>query len=324
MSDQVNSMMENVRKLLALADSTKTTEGEATAAALKIQELVQTYGLDLALIEGSVPAKEVRGKGTVDRRAMFEYQQLLMKTIAENNFCFHDIRTVFVERKNRNSKQHFLVGRQLNIDVTLRMYDYLIDAMKRLCERGGFQEHKTRNLFYDGATERLTERLLEQRRDREEDERLKREEARRRGEQVNALVLADVYGTERDLNNDAINNYAPGTTAQRRMNAERMEAERRVREKELRDQGVEKTVAYYMSHGYEKEKAVGYAQSYYEKVEQAQRRQSARTSSHKGFTQGDREAYKRRSSVAFKAGNEAAKNIGLDTQIGNKKQGLLK
>ena len=309
-----DSMMEKVRKLMALADSKGATEAEASFAAAKIQELVQTYGLDMAQLEDK-GVSEVRGMGTVDRRAMFDYQQALMATIAKNNFCFHDIRTIYIARKNRNSKQHFLIGRQLNIQVTVNTYDYLIGTLKRLCEQANLQEHKTRNLFYDGATERLCKRLNDQRAFREAEELMRQSELRARGEGgTTAIALVDLYGSEADLNNDALNHYPPGTTAQRRHKKAADEAARKTREQELLDQGEDKIVAFYMSHGMDRPQAQTYANAYSTKVTKEARRQTRR-SSHRGFTQHDRKHWQRRSSAAFRAGEKAGDSIGIDTQI---------
>lgn len=321
--EDTEAMMAKVRKLLALADSTKTTEGEATAAALKIQELVQSYGLDLAAIEAANPdtLHGVREVGTVNRRAMFEWQQDLMRVLAENNFCHYDVRTIYVERKNRNSKQHFLVGRKLNIDIACQVYDYLISTMKRLCERQDYQHHATRTLFYEGASKRLVERLRDQRNAREMAERYEREQARRRGEQTNALVLADVYGTEADLNNDALNGYPIGTTANRRKAKEDKEAQRVLRQKEFEAKGIDTVVAFYMSHGYDQVKAADAANAYH----QAVRRQARRAHRHRGFTMGDHREQRRSRTTAYKAGLRAGDEIGLDDQVGHQKpKGYLK
>jgi hypothetical protein len=310
-------MMEKIRKLLALADSTKTTEAEATAAALKIQELVQTYGLDLAEIEAQNPGSQhgVRDMGTVNRRAMFDWQQDLMKTIAENNFCLCDVRTIYVEKKNRNSKQHFLVGRKLNIEITTRMYDYLIETMKRLCEEGNFIQHKTRTLFYEGASRRLTDRLKLQRRQREAEERRKQEEARRQGKQVNALVLTDVYGSEADMNNDILNGYPIGTTARKRAEKANKENARVAVEKGLIEKGIDRIMAFYLSHGCSHDLAVDYTQQYHAKVRKMERRAQRRNSDHRGFTMHEKKDYVRRNTDAYRAGLKAADDIGLDPQV---------
>jgi hypothetical protein len=309
------AMMEKIRKLLALADSTKTTEAEATAAALKIQELVQTYGLDLAQIEAQNQDSQhgVRDMGTVNRRAMFDWQQLLMETIATNNFCLCDVRVIYVEKKNRNSKQHFLVGRKLNIDITIQMYDYLIETMKRLCEQGGFIQHKTRTLFYEGCAKRLTDRLKQQRRQRELEEKRRKDEARNRGEQVNALVLTDVYGSEADMNNDILNGYAIGTTARERSQKVDREAKRHVLEEGFVKLGHEPILAFYLSHGLDMKTAKDYAKSYRAEVQKRARR--AQRQNHRGFTMHERKEHGRTRTEAYRAGLEAGSSIGLDPQV---------
>lgn len=316
MADNENqAMMEKIRKLLALADSTKTTEAEATAAALKIQELVQTYGLDLAEIELQNKDSQhgVRDMGTVGRRAMFDWQQELMTTIAQNNFCLCDVRVIYVEKKNRNSKQHFLVGRKLNIDVTVRLYDYLIETMRRLCESGGFIQHKTRTLFYEGASRRLTDRLKLQRKLREAEERRRQTEARAAGTYMNALMLTDVYGSEADMNNDKLNGYPIGTTARQRTEKINKEQARQVREQEFIEKGVDRIMAFYLSHGCTHELALSYTQAYHVEVRKRQRRQQRQR--HQGFTMHERKERGRANTEAYKAGMEAGDSIGLDPQV---------
>ncbi len=314
------TLMDKVRKLMALADSKSSTEAEAALAAAKVQELVQSYGLDLAQL-GDTAVSEVRGMGTVDRRAMFDYQQALMATIAKNNFCFHDVRVVYVERKNRNSKQHFLVGRQLNIQVTVNLYDYLIGTMKRLCEEHGYKDHSTRNLFYDGVTERLCTRLNDQRAFREAEELKRQSEARAAGTGGTALVLADVYGSEADLNNDAINGFPYGTTAARRAKREADEAARMQRQKQFIAEGHDNVVAFYLSHNYPLDRAKLLAANYEVKVVKEARRTRTRRSSHTGFTRHDRKLWERQASPAYRAGKKVGDSIGIDTQI-EKAEGL--
>jgi hypothetical protein len=190
--------------------------------------------------------------------------------------------------------------------------------MKRLCEQGGFIEHKTRNLFYEGATDRLVERLNMQRRFREAEELAAQSRARAEGNSKTAVALVDVYGSEADLNNDILNNYPYGTTANRRAEKQRKDQEQKDRYKVLVDGGEDTIIAFYMSHGYDRERSEGYAKAYEAQI--AQRTQRAargqqRRSNHRGFNRvNDREA-RRKNSDAYLAGEEAADSIGLDTQL---------
>jgi hypothetical protein len=198
------------------------------------------------------------------------------------------------------------------------MYDYLISTMKRLCEEGGYIQHASRNLFYEGVTDRLVQRLRLQRRIRERDEQRKKEEARARGEQINALVLTDVYGSEADLNNDALNGFAPGTTARARTEKITKEIARKELEAQFIAQGIDKIVAFYLSYGQNMERALESAAAYHHKVQREQRRVN-----HTGFTRHERRDHNRRSSSAYRAGARVGDEIGLDTQLTRKKQDLL-
>lgn len=315
-----NPIYGKIRKLLALSQNEGATEAEASAAALKVQELCQDYGLDLAQI-GDDPGKEGRREaGTIDRRAMYSWQQRLMSTLAECNFCLHDIRKEKIQRRTkvRNSKRHFLVGRKLNVDVVTSLYDYLVGAMKRFAEQDG---HSGSQLFMEGATSRLTDRLKTQKREREQEEARRRDEARARGEEVNALVVTDVYNSERDLNNDALNGFPAGTTAARREKHKTDVRAREEREAELIKSGMDSTVAYYVSHGYEKDRAealVTESKKNQMKRSKRQRRSSNRWGSGTtSFRRGSSKHAKKYSSPAFQSGMEAGDKISLNRQAGH-------
>ena len=329
-----NPIYSKIRKLLALSDSARnSSEAEAQAAALKVQELLQDYGLSMAQIESSQPetGPEKRENKIVERRAMYTWQQDLMAQLAKNNFCLHRIRTQRVEEYGKwyNSKRHQLVGRPLNVQVTLDTYDYLIEAMRRAAKDAGFdrsERSKAREntIFMEGATVRLTERLDEMRVQREEESR-KAEEARRAaGGTGNALILSDVYGTEADLNNDALCNFPLGTTAQKRRDREAKEAARVAKEKELIAQGVEAIEAFYLSHGYEANRAKELAADYNKRRATSARRSSGGTYRAYRYSEADYAHARKINSSAYKAGKSAGGSISLNTQVGASARPALK
>jgi hypothetical protein len=316
----MNPIFSKIQKLLALADASRnSSEAEAQAAALKVQELLQDHGLSMAELEAAGVNSEDDGrrKEVTDRRAIYGWQQSLMMQLAENNFCLHHVRSAKLTRPGFGerlfeTKAHVLVGRNLNVNSTVAVYDYLIEAITRATREQGF--HTTRgdaNAFAEGAVSRLVVRLAEQRRAREAEQ----ETARRAAPTgANALVLSEVYGSERDLNNDTLNGYPMGTTAARRREREEKEAARKVQEAELVANGVEQTEAFYLSHGYSAESAKANAANW--------NRQQNRRSRGRGWTSGwtkadEAQARKERSS-AYRAGRSAGNTIGLDTQVSKK------
>lgn len=317
-------MINKIRKLLALADSARnSSEAEAQAAALKVQEMLQDYGLSLAEVEaaGGKADDGNRDKITTDRRALYQWQQSLMARLAENNFCLWHLRTVEAHdgRKLRRSKRHVLVGRQLNIDVTLATYDYIATAVRRAAHEQGFDHannERDHHTFLDGAISRINERLRDKRREREQAEAEARAEAAKRGGQVNALVLTDVYGNEADLNNDVLNGFPAGTTAAKRRERQAAAEARTAREAELVAGGMDKTEAFYVSHGYSAEQAKSYAQQWNRRQARASRRSSTGRGWSRGWTQADERRAQRLDSDAYRAGRRTGDKVGLDTQVG--------
>jgi hypothetical protein len=321
-----NPVLAKISKLLALADSARgASEAEASLAAEHVQRLLQEHNLTLAQVEaasGNTPdASSSREKKVTASRAMYNWQRGLMATIADNNFCLHVVRKLSVGKKDGRRVRrpvHSLVGRTLNVQVTLQTYEYLYAAMKRLADEAGYtpKTFSDRMTFYDGAVSRLVERLVERRRQAEAESTA----APRPNGSGRELTLVDVYGSEADQNNDTLNNFPLGTTAtRRREQADRM-AKREAEEARLVAEGVEPTLAFYRSYGYSDELAVQYATKY--------NRRQARGRSGRGYsqrwTQGNDRHHEKINSAPYKAGRQAGADIGLDQQVGATTQRQIK
>lgn len=308
-----------IKKLMALADNARnSSEAEASAAAEKVQELLQEHGLSMAMVEdaggSSDSVLDQREKSQTDRRAMYAWQRSLMEALARNNFCFHTIRFIkeFNRGAERKSPKHFLIGRSINIQVTLATYDYISETIRNLAEQAGYASsaQKERGYFLEGSVSRLTERLAERREQAEQ-------ESKRKASAIpgTALVLSNVYGTEEDLNNDALNDFPAGTTAARRRDREEKAAARSKKEAELIAGGMEKTEAFYVSHGYPPARAQELANDWNKKQNRR------RTSSGRGWTRSwntasDRKHSQKVSSQAYGEGRKAGDRVGLDSQVG--------
>lgn len=327
MTTATNPVYARIQKLLALADSARnSSEAEAASAAAKVQDLLQEYGLTLAQVEaegGSTDQGGGRGTVTTDRRALYRWQRDLMAALAENNFCLHRVREVEAldGKKMRRSRRHQLVGRRLNVDVTLDTYDYLSVAVRRAAVSGGF-DHATResdhHLFLDGAVTRLTERLAERRlqRERESAEREAQRQATVGASGTHReLVLTDVYGSEADQNNDVLNGFPVGTTAAKRREASDRNARQQARHDELVAQGVPDTEAWYQAYGYDPASARQYANSWERK--QARSSRGGRGRARSWTSPGGRQYARKISSAAYRAGKVAGGDIGLDDQVGH-------
>lgn len=312
-----NSLIQRIQKLLALADASRNpNEHEVQAAAAKVQQLLQEYGLSMAQVEAEGGKSDAgdREQAAVDRRAMFKWQRDLMAAIAENFFCYHMVKEMTVKRIYREgfkkSLRHVLIGRAVNIAVAVEMYDYLSKAIARVAVENG-HDLKARDtvFFFDGAVSRIAERLRTKRRDeelRQAEERAARARAAAAaggGSTGTALVLTDVYTNEQDLNRDFLNGYEPGTSARMR----REEEARQARQMELEQSGMDWVEAFYVSKGYSPEKAKELADKYHKADRSAGRSSRGRT---------DHRANRQYASSAYHSGREAGKKIGLDTQIG--------
>lgn len=256
----MDKTLSKIRKLLALADDRRNAnEAERTAAALKVQELLQEHNLTLAAV-GDAADEAPRAVEVLNFRAMYEYQRTLMATIAKTHFCFHRVSTVFqpndkspyvasMKANGRWSKRHQLVGRRLNVDATALSYEYLLEAIERAAGDAGYDVRTSDGKrFLDGAATRVAERLEERRRQRERESHAA---ATAIDATRNALVLSDVYGTEDDLNNDALNGFPAGTTATRNSENARHRAEVDARWRALQEDGIPKWEAWYLSRGYD-------------------------------------------------------------------------
>lgn len=247
--------------------------------------------------------------------------------LASVNFCWHSVEKMKHrdpsqkkgpdgEHPWRTSSLHILIGRPINITVTVQMYDYLSRAISREADQRDY-EHGTRdnNHFFEGAVSRLAERLRDQKAKREAEDRKAREATREaakaagKGTGTDLVILEEVYSTEEDYNEDFRRGLKPGTTAQRRKEQQLEDAGEEAERKSMEDlfdrlckTEADWVVAWYLSRGYDRKTAEKAARDYH-------RRQKREED--KAF----REMMKKGS--AFHDGREAAEKIGLDAQVGN-------
>lgn len=324
MSD--DAIIKKISKLLKLADSSKTTEGEAALAAAKVQELLQEYGLSLAEIESRGESHDAgqREKRQIDSFAInYGWQIKLMTTIAETNFVL--CRVHLVKTARGRGKRFQLVGRKLNVDATRMVYDYLYQTMYRIAVEQGYAikdipgkpghadpvSMRNRTNWNEGCVDRLAERLRER---AEEAKRASAQRAAQGNGTGKELVLSDLYGSEAELNNDLVNGFAPGTTATRRRKAEERQRQFDATLAALEAQGVEHIEAWYRAYGYGEEAAKEASQRYHRRES---RRWSGRARSYRNYgTTNSRwqKQQERRNSRAYREGAQSGDDISLDPQ----------
>lgn len=306
-----------IEKLLALSQH-NPSQAEASLAAAKVQELLQAHNLTLAQVEASGSASTdpagKRTKDTTGHKAMYGYQQKLMSSLAELNFCLHRVNTVF--EAGRRSKRHVLVGRVVNVQATQMTYDYLVTTMRRLVVEAGhsYGKHGEKELhrWLDGCAVMVCDRLEQKRREREAEDAARAAQPTMGNGSGRELVLSDVYGSEVDLNNDHLNGFPAGTTATRRRENEAKQAAQKAKHDELVEQGMDSTKAWYVAFGYGEEDATRYA-TQYTRTSRRSRGGRGRT---QGWTQSNQAHYDKVNSASYRAGREAGKSIGLDPQVG--------
>lgn len=224
-----DKISDKIKKLLKLANG-NTTEGEATAAMQKVQELLADYNLTMAQVEAantdSTKTAEApdskRTKEQHDKSALYKYQRNLMRTIAECNFCIYWTGENKVWRKSRyvTTYYHVLIGREANVVSARLLFDYLNSTIEKLATAiypSPTNLSKSAICWKEGCAARLCERLLERKWAADKEQQEKAQQA----QSTTALVLlSDVRTNERDLNYDFMCNQAPGTTARRRAESE--------------------------------------------------------------------------------------------------------
>lgn len=143
-----DSVVRKIQKLFEMANRVAGNEAEAAVAMGKAQELLVKYNLDMATIQdkavvgGPKAVDDKRGYQKVSRSAMYEWQQELVRAVAEANFCCHWIQTESAPYNKRYSwgtdtayrkvKRHKILGRESNTIVVLMMVDYLFETLERL------------------------------------------------------------------------------------------------------------------------------------------------------------------------------------------------
>jgi hypothetical protein len=326
-----DAVLDKIGKLLAMANNDGASENERNQAQDHVQRLLQFHNLSLSQVENhsGKPSVEKREKAVLGS-AVRPWQVTIMQALAKSNFCLHQ---VSMSPGQGQPRRHFIIGRAVNTEATRLTYEYLLQALRRELAAAGYTETEPRvtsrgtkyskegQWFLEGAANRLQERLVERRR---QAERESREAEAARQAQGNGsgkeLILTDVYGSEADLNNDALNNFPPGTTAAKRRTREEEEMKREAKKQELIAAGVEPTEALYRSYGYSIEQAQAWAADVNKPSRSRGRGGRGRT---QNWTRGDRSHYRMINSEAYQSGKSVGGSISLDKQVGKSNQKRL-
>jgi hypothetical protein len=227
-----DSIRAKIAKMLAIANDSRGNENVAATAAAMVQKLLAQYNLDMSQIgvmdvdqDDRAPIDPDAVREKANDVAMFKesWKAELMTTVAACNFCYAWSEAIWTDAGKQTGRRYGLIGRRVNVASTRQVFEYLCATLDRL---NPFADKRTisHRSWFEGAANRLSLRLYDQKRASEAESRQATQEAPRGNGRD--LVLADVYSSESDLNYDMLWGDAPGTCARRRMEREAARAER--------------------------------------------------------------------------------------------------
>ncbi len=307
--------LDKIRKLMNLAKDGGATEGEASVALEKAREIMAANNLTMAQLEAAgrdAGEGSKRLKGGVKGKALYKYQQRLMSTIADTNFCAVLVDSSWNGRRYMDTG-YTIVGREANVAAVVNMFDYLNASLERIVtpHLSSNSERLSRWAisFKEGAAQRLAERLRER-----HNEAMAEQSAQARAQQAAArqssgssasgalvVVMEDFAQAEADANYEHRMGWEPGEAAKRRAQSEARRAEHQRREEERR------------ANLTEEERA----------AEDAAREKDRAKWEAKWDRERDR-YWANRDMDAYFQGRDEADKIGLDDQVGHKRQSALK
>lgn len=200
MTEQMKSIVEKIKKLLALKAS--PNEHEAALAGSMATELLDKYNLTMSEVEGS-QAEVSSIIDNIDRSPRVWvriYHITLFTRLAKMFDCFPYVtQAKRWTGKTMQIKKHLsVVGHATDVEVFLYTYQYLLRAVERICkehikakelERGykleGTEREKFRSSFCWGAAVRVAERM-----------EMKRAERLQQDNKCTALVLVRMKKVE--------------------------------------------------------------------------------------------------------------------------------
>ena len=177
----LDRIKERLSKLLALANDKAATEGEATAALNRAHALLAEYNLTL---EDAVPADE-RKSGVTSKSWDYidfcSWVSTLAMAVSQLYFCKMYSQKIWVINRNnkfRPAHRVYFVGEPMNIELAHSMFEYLRHSAIKLCGKAVKERdpdspetlHSFRVSFHTGLANRLSNRILKMRLERQDAE----------------------------------------------------------------------------------------------------------------------------------------------------------
>jgi hypothetical protein len=327
-----DSIVRKIQLLLNLGQRSEGNEAEAAAAMARAQELLARYNLDLATVQDKVvaggtaerEAEQKRDYAKSKRSAMYKWQQRLVRTLAEANFCVYWVEETtekaYIPPSNRKSyedydengmgdirvKRHKVLGRVANTTGVMIMVDYLLDTIERLLPYPQ-QERLSRNanLWREGCSDRLVERI------KAKAEAMRQADYATQGEAAytTAIQVADLARKEEAGNYD----FRYGAGAWARKLASEAASEAYWTSEAIAARQAERDAALAASRALETPKQKAAREKREAKDAERQARYSERYWARQDREEAAREA--RLTSTAYRQGRAKGDSIGLDTQL---------
>lgn len=308
--------IDKVTKLLALAKDKSATQGEVENA---MSRLWRSW-------RRAARTRPTRMRSVMTRRraaggGLYKWQRTVWQGVSKLNMCvYFSIRGLAKGEKYENR----LVGRPENVIMATVMGEYLQQTIERMAaewaKERGYNSRFVREavIYREGMAAQIDNRLWYLRHEREEAARKAKEEAKNQPtpETGTALTLVDVLGSEQDLNEDYLNGWEPGTTAQHRRDREASMNKWRAEQAILQATPLarmDRDPVYRAEH-----EALAIAERKADEARQKKYNRSSR--SNRSYSARETAESRRRQHSAFSEGYEAAESISLNRQVDKAKQ----
>lgn len=178
--------IDKIRKLLALGNDTRGNEQERETALRQAYALLAKHNLDIAEV-GSTAPQEAREQQN-SRLSVFPWARGIAHSLSQLFFCNY-----FFQRGAGKLATHSFVGKASNAVTAREMAEYVIASVfKELWARYGSETSPEARSFAVGVEATIRRRCAELRKAAEAEQRPVSD--------GRALVLADLYATERTAN----------------------------------------------------------------------------------------------------------------------------
>lgn len=149
-------IVDKIRKLLAL--STSSNEHEAALALENANKLLLKYNLEMSDIDEQVNLNNVIEDTVAESGRIMSWKINLMTSLMDLNNC-----RIIIHSVVRGEKKIKAIGRKCNIEVSMAMYDYVLQTMERKLRSERAIDKFSFRLGFSRAIQRKVAEILENR-----------------------------------------------------------------------------------------------------------------------------------------------------------------